>query len=210
MFFKKSKNKSGHSAFTITESSVITEIITDCKVSLPYHPIRDAGKKRPIIKNVKSLWDTGATNCCITKKLADELGLVAVSKAKVHHADGDTVKNVYLLNLILPNEIMFPYLPVTECESTAGKFDIIIGMQVITQGDFAITNKDGKTRISFRTPSISCIDFNDEVEPPKPVPAPGATASKPIIDNPYKGTSRNAPCPCKSGKLYKRCHGIND
>ena len=40
--------------------------------------------------------------------------------------------------------------------------------------------------------------------PPKaPSPAPiGAAAA-----NPYAGVGRNAPCPCGSGKKFKRCHG---
>lgn len=32
------------------------------------------------------------------------------------------------------------------------------------------------------------------------------TAAEPA-ENPYAGVGRNAPCPCKSGKKYKMCHG---
>ena len=39
--------------------------------------------------------------------------------------------------------------------------------------------------------------------PPKgPPPAIGATAP-----NPYAGVGRNDPCPCGSGKKFKKCHG---
>lgn len=31
--------------------------------------------------------------------------------------------------------------------------------------------------------------------------------SEPSVNNSYDGTPRNAPCPCGSGKKYKRCHG---
>lgn len=30
---------------------------------------------------------------------------------------------------------------------------------------------------------------------------------KPSAENNYHGTPRNSPCPCGSGKKYKRCHG---
>jgi preprotein translocase subunit SecA len=46
-------------------------------------------------------------------------------------------------------------------------------------------------------------DHSDEdqyVSHPFIRPAPDAS-------NNYAGTSRNAPCPCGSGKKYKRCHG---
>ena len=37
------------------------------------------------------------------------------------------------------------------------------------------------------------------------MPAPQAPA--PVNNNPYPGTGRNDPCPCGSGKKYKKCHG---
>jgi len=40
--------------------------------------------------------------------------------------------------------------------------------------------------------------------PPKLGPPPGAGAP---IANPYAGVGRNDPCPCGSGKKFKKCHG---
>ena len=41
--------------------------------------------------------------------------------------------------------------------------------------------------------------------------APGAESGSggALLENPYEkmGVSRNAPCPCGSGKKYKHCHG---
>ena len=37
--------------------------------------------------------------------------------------------------------------------------DVVIGMDIITRGDFAVTNLDGKTTFSFRIPSLADIDF---------------------------------------------------
>jgi preprotein translocase subunit SecA len=34
-----------------------------------------------------------------------------------------------------------------------------------------------------------------------------ATADAAVIDDPYAGVGRNAPCPCGSGKKFKMCHG---
>ena len=37
--------------------------------------------------------------------------------------------------------------------------DVLIGMDVITQGDFAVTNREGRTVFSFRVPSLIHLDF---------------------------------------------------
>ncbi len=38
--------------------------------------------------------------------------------------------------------------------------------------------------------------------------APAAPAKQaPVVNDEWSKTSRNAPCPCGSGKKYKQCHG---
>jgi len=204
--FKSTRNKHGHAAFTLQENGLLREIIIDCKVSLPFDPSANRFAKHPPVIDARALWDTGATNCAITKNLIDKLKLAPFDKVPVHHADGVTLKEVYKINIILPNGVGFSFLNVTQCESTAGAFDIIIGMEVITKGDFAITNVDGKTMISFRTPSNVSIDFNDG----ETVITPAIKEQDPekiVVKDPFAGTSKNTPCPCGSGDKYKRCHG---
>ena len=70
-------------------------------------------------------------------------------------------------------------------------------MDIINQGDFAVSNKDGKTAFSFRLPSIECIDFVKQLQ---------STSTSSISQNIPK-VGRNEPCPCGSGKKYKYCHG---
>jgi hypothetical protein len=47
---------------------------------------------------------------------------------------------------------------VTECE-IGEDFDVLVGMDIINQGDFAVPNFDRKTTFTFRVPSISETDF---------------------------------------------------
>ena len=44
--------------------------------------------------------------------------------------------------------------------SSAEDFGMLIGMDIITLGDFAITNLNGQTVMSFRLPSSGRIDFS--------------------------------------------------
>jgi len=105
------------------------------------------------------LWDTGATHSVVTKATANKIGLKPIRKAIIYHAGGQERVNVYLVNIFLPNNICVPNVNVSECADTVGHFGVIVGMNIITEGDFAMTNPEGKTIFSFRMPSIEKIDF---------------------------------------------------
>ena len=77
------------------------------------------------------------------------------------------------------------------------KNDLLIGMDIITIGDFSISNVGGNTTFSFRVPSIKTVDFVDESQKLKAAQSQG------------NKIGRNYPCPCGSGKKYKVCHGSN-
>jgi len=143
-----------------------------------------------------AIWDTGATATMITKKVADECGLKPISLTQVHTAGGTRNANVYLVSVGLPNRVMIPNVRVTE-GILIGESDILIGMDIISQGDFAVTNYMGLTAFSFRLPSAELIDFVKQ-KPPVPMPA---VAKKKI--------GQNERCPCGSGKKYKKCCGKN-
>ena len=59
---------------------------------------------------------------------------------------------------MLPNKIGFPHIRVTR-GVLSPDVDMLIGMDLITQGDFSITNTGNKTIFSFRCPSMHHVDF---------------------------------------------------
>jgi hypothetical protein len=174
-------------------------IINEVYISEPFKP----DLKKPISKDdsrllkKNALWDTGATHSVIKSTVAEEFGLKPIAISKVSHAGGISNANVYLINLFLPNKVAIPFVRVTGAPKISGNFDVIIGMDIITLGDFAITNLNNKTVVSFRMPSTEVIDFVAEIESTKKV-------GTPIQSN---KVGRNAPCPCGSGKKYKHCCG---
>ncbi|MCL2185659.1 MAG: retroviral-like aspartic protease family protein [Treponema sp.] len=109
--------------------------------------------------DVMALIDTGATNSSISDKLANSIGMKAVDQCKVAAAGGIHTANVFLIDISLKNMINFNNI------RSAGffgndAFDIIIGMDILTQGDLAITNHDRQTVLSFRIPPDNKhIDF---------------------------------------------------
>lgn len=104
------------------------------------------------------LWDTGATNTIISNGIAKALGLVPIKKALIAGIGGDVESYTYKINLFFPKEgAWIRELEVLSCDLEDN--DIIIGMDTITKGDLAITNKNQETWFSFRIPSEEHIEF---------------------------------------------------
>ena len=109
----------------------------------------------------KALWDTGATGCVVTERVAIQCGLTPIGVLQVFGVHGAEMVNTYLVNLHLPNNVVFRNWRVTEGK-LSDDVDVVIGMDVIVRGDFAVTNKDGLTVFTFRIPPIARYDYVKE------------------------------------------------
>lgn len=107
----------------------------------------------------RAQWDTGASCSCISRAVIDRLGLAPVSEAIVHTPSGERVMEKYILDIVLKELIVIKDLLVLGAEIGIQGLDMLIGMDVIRQGDFAVSNFDGKTQFSFRVPSLAHIDY---------------------------------------------------
>lgn len=180
-------NKNFH-ALSLNFDRQVNVLITDCGIDLPI----TENNALPVT-GFKALWDTGASQSVISSKLASALGLTPYRYGMCHSAAGTNRVPMYLVSLHLPNKVIFPQIAVMEFVGS-DQFDVLIGMDVIGQGDFSITNFEGKTSFSFRVPSIAKIDYQQEWIDKFATPVTGS-----------KKPSRNAPCPCGSGLKFKRC-----
>lgn len=115
----------------------------------------------PKMVQFKALWDTGATNTCITKSLASQLGLQPTGKVKTKGVHGENEVSTYLVNVYLPNGVAFQVVRVTE--GVIHNADVLIGMDIIRSGDFAVSNYQNRTIFSFRVPSVEDTDYQKEV-----------------------------------------------
>jgi len=107
---------------------------------------------------IKALWDTGATCSVVSNTVAESILLRNICYAEMRHANGIERVPVFVAGIKLPNQVVIPELTVLSC-NPIHEFDLIIGMDIIAKGDFAITGKNGNTKFSFRMPSITDIDF---------------------------------------------------
>lgn len=192
-------------AFTLKANGLMREIITDAKVSKFVTPDKIATVKKV---DVKALWDTGASGSVVTQATAKTLGLVPIGKARVIYGGNEIDENVYLVCIYLPNHVIFP-AKVTECDDKT-QFDLIIGMDIISRGDFSVTNKNNKTKFSFRVPSLADHDYVEEENQKKSKEGEALKLkSKTFITAPMKNNrvDGNLPCPCGSRKKWRQCHG---
>jgi len=177
--------------FTSVCPEKVNVLINEVSLTAAYSPPRPS--KNIVYKKFFAIWDTGATNTVISQKVVKDCGLKPIEMAKVYQAGGETTDtNVYLVNIRLPNAVEVDNIRVTE-GILRDQANVLIGMDIINKGDFAVTNYKGKTAFSFRIPSTERIDFTEQLPESK----------SPVRVPPKVG--RNDPCPCNSGKKYKNC-----
>ena len=145
-------------SFVADYDGLSAELKTACGIGFPYNPAYPNGNMQ--IEQFHALWDTGAMGSVITRNAAKKLGLSPIGIASVYHAYGAIDVHVYLVSMRLPCNIEFPYVRVTEGELSG--VDVLIGMDIIARGDFAITSPEGNTKFTFQIPSTHNIDFVSE------------------------------------------------
>lgn len=109
-----------------------------------------------------ALWDTGATGTCISLDVVKELSLVPTGKKNIKTPSGSTEVNTYLINVMLPNNVSIPNVEVCDSEIGNQGIGMLVGMDIITAGDFAVSNYNKNTVFSFRIPSRKTTDYVNE------------------------------------------------
>ena len=87
-------------AFTLQSNGGLLRVLkTDCGVCPAFDPL--SNQVHPKVEKFTGLWDTGATGTVISARCAVKLGLKPIGKTKVFHADGESIVNIYAINLFL-------------------------------------------------------------------------------------------------------------
>lgn len=153
-------------SFTVTAAGGLLRILkSPCHACAAFDPATVQPGQQPQLVEFTALWDTGATNSVITQKVIDGCGLKPTGMKQVHGVHGPQVAETFLVNFMLPNRVGVVNLEVTRGELMDA--DILVGMDIITSGDFSITNVGGNTVFSFRVPSLVTVDFVKQANAPK-------------------------------------------
>ena len=100
-------------------------------------------------------WDTGAEVTMISTRVVEALGLEPFEHTSLMGIGGDEEVGVYLIHLGLPNGYLYRNLIVYA--SDIDDYDVLIGMNLISQSDFFITNIDGNNHFAFDIPATGMI-----------------------------------------------------
>lgn len=183
---------SQYRALTLTSEGTLRVISTECGISEAFSTFEiQQGLPLPEVKQFTAIWDTGASSSAISPRVVRELGLIPTGWGFSDTASGRAKVQKYGVNIILPSNVGFTSVEVS-CNNM--KIDILIGMDIITKGDFSITNKKGKTIFTFQTPSSHVIDFRAEIDKYNAMHASWVKHG-------------NNKCPCGSGLAWDKCHG---
>ena len=146
-------------SFTVKSSATQNRLVSPCAVYEAWAP--ESETAQPPRRQFNALWDTGATNSMITSRAVAELGLEASGYTNVHHVQGTTdAVPFYFVNLVLFSNFHFPDVAVVLGELI--DTDVLVGMDIINRGDFAVSNRNGAMTFSFRIPSVENFDFATE------------------------------------------------
>ncbi|MCD8082400.1 MAG: retropepsin-like domain-containing protein [Clostridiales bacterium] len=114
--------------------------------------------EKPI--EVAAQWDTGSTGTLISREIAAKLKLDEIALDQILTPSGRILVPRYLVNIIINNEVRFAHVQVVASDIGEQGIDMLIGMNIISHGDFVITNYMGTTQFSFRFPSQGHIAFH--------------------------------------------------
>ena len=106
-----------------------------------------------------AIWDTGANESSISKDVIDHLK-IADLKIGDSHVKGVATNNyvkrdAFAVGVRIQNSVTLNYLRVHDNHSLDhSENGMLIGMDVITQGNLMVCNYNSKTRFSFQYPAL--------------------------------------------------------
>jgi len=141
-----------HAALTYTHIGLVDAILTPVDL---FSDVYDDVTRYM----TNALWDTGAMLSVISPEIAEKLKLDIVDTIQIAGINGESLAEVAIISIQFPNGAIIKDVRVAICRMTPGN-EMIIGMDVITQMDIAITNGGGQTQFSFAVPPYeNRIDF---------------------------------------------------
>lgn len=129
---------------------VLRTLRTTCHISQAFDPAD--GVPEFTRTEVNAVWDTGAAISVITQRVVDACSLKSVRPGVIKGVHGVQETELYLANIYLPNKVAFFELTVARGNPPDDWWDMLIGMDIISAGDFSIKNVNSNTEWSFSYP----------------------------------------------------------
>ena len=141
------------SAFTTQYNNISNKLINEVEVFYKGKSVK-----------CKALWDTGATDCCVSQDVVRQLSLISTGKANITTPNQTSERDTYLVDVSLPNNVRVNDLCVIDSNIEKQNIGMLIGMNIINLGDFTVSNFQDKTTFAFRIPSESITDYAKQIK----------------------------------------------
>lgn len=107
-----------------------------------------------IYRPITVLWDTGSNHTLISKEYIEDAGLNPNMRSKIATVNGEVNSEIYQVSIKI-KEIGHIFEMAIQAIPNIHKYgiDMLIGMDIISQGDFSLTHKNGELYFSFKYPS---------------------------------------------------------
>jgi len=125
-----------------------SHIVREIKTPISIYASPDSTESKSI--NSEAVWDTGATHSVISLSVANKLDLISIDKKIVGGIGQEVESDIVVATILLPNGTVL-----TDRRFLVNNIpgaDVLIGMDIISIGDFNISNANGKTLFSFVIP----------------------------------------------------------
>jgi len=129
--------------FSISLGSFADEVVTECEFISP-----DLKRR---VKAFRAMWDTGSNATILSTALVRELNPESFGKGGMIGIGGQSEGDTFLMHVSLPTDDVITYQEVYEADLR--DYDAIIGMDIITRGNFHLDCDHGETLFSFELPN---------------------------------------------------------
>lgn len=135
-------------SFTVKSTEgLLSSLGLPLHLSKAFHP---AGGREHTRVQFDAMWDTGATKSVITPRVVGALGLKPIRQGFTQGVNGLGKSEAYVVNIYLPDKIALFEWTVICTDPGDVWWDVLIGMDVISIGDFSVSNVNGKTEWAFK------------------------------------------------------------
>ena len=111
--------------------------------------------------NAIATWDTGSVCSIIGMNVVETLDLKPEYGHELITSSKREISAVYHIDIEFEQGILLKDVLVHDLANlNAQGIDMLIGMDIISLGDFAISNFDNHTQLTFRIPSTENLDFS--------------------------------------------------
>ena len=110
-----------------------------------------------------ALIDTGAMHSTIPSWISDSFGLQQIGIYSTRFAKGKDILPAVCANLIFSDKVYFENKDFIVIDNEDCTYNMIIGMDILSQGDIAISNYNGHTTFTFRKPSQAETMYSDDL-----------------------------------------------